>query len=248
MIEVVVSGAGGKLASPIIDAIADAEDLELSGLFNPNRGGSQMHGVEIVDQPDLVSGDVVVETAHPDAVFDNVEVWCRLGLAAVVGTSGFTADRLVRLGEIWTSDRPCLVVPNFSVGAVLMMRFAREAAARFAAVEIVEKHSSGKPDAPSGTSLATAAGIGEAGGSSVASLEELVEGARGAMVEGVRVHSIRLPGVIAQQEVVLSNPGEVLSIEHLSTSYESFVSGALTAIRGVGSLPPGVHVGLDAVL
>lgn len=248
MIRVAVSGAGGKLANPIISAIAASEDLELAALYNPNREGVVMHGVTVTASPEDIEADVMVETAHPDVVFDNLGMWKQKGLATVVGTSGFTPERLIELREMWGKEKPCLVVPNFSVGAVLMMRFAVEAASMFEAVEIVERHHATKPDAPSGTSLATAMGIGGAGGRSVESSEELVKGARGGDLDGVRIHSLRLPGLIAQQEVALSNPGEVLSIEHLSTSYESFAAGALLAIRGVRDLAGGVHVGLPAVM
>ncbi|MGH3651017.1 MAG: 4-hydroxy-tetrahydrodipicolinate reductase [Acidimicrobiia bacterium] len=248
MISVAVSGAGGKLAGPIITAIAAADDLELVALYNPNRGGGEMAGVTIVADPNEVSAEVVVETAHADDVFDNLEAWRVAGMAAVVGTSGFTPHRLELLESMWGSATPCLVVPNFSIGAVLMMRFATEAAGHFEAVEIVERHHATKPDAPSGTSLASAMGVSRRGGSSTDLSEELVAGARGADVEGVRIHSLRLPGLIAQQEVALSNAGEVLSIEHLSTSYESFAAGALLAVRGVQSLDGGVHLGLDSVL
>ena len=244
-----MSGVGGKLATPIVAAVIQASDLELIGLYNPNRGGSTIGGVEVSDEPESLRADVVVETAHPDKVFDNLEVWKRAGMAAVVGTSGFTEERLTRLRELWVETGPaCLVVPNFSVGAVLMMEFARTAAKYFESVEIIERHHSTKPDAPSGTSLATAMGVAASGGSSVEGSEELVPGARGADVGGVRVHSLRLPGLIAQQEVAMSNTGEVLSVEHLSTSYDSFASGALLAIRRVGELSPGVHLGLAALL
>lgn len=248
MIRVAVSGAGGKLANPIISSVVASEDLELAALYNPNREGVEMHGVNITAAPEAIEADVMVETAHPDVVFDNLAMWKEKGLATVVGTSGFTPERLIELREMWGKESPCLVVPNFSVGAVLMMRFAVEAASMFEAVEIVERHHATKPDAPSGTSLATAMGIGVAGGRSVESSEELVKGARGGDLDGVRIHSLRLPGLIAQQEVALSNPGEVLSIEHLSTSYESFAAGALLAIRGVRDLAGGVHVGLPAVM
>lgn len=248
VIRVAVSGAGGNLAGPIIEGIAAADDLTLSGLFNPNRVGSQFEGVSVSGEPSAIECDVVIETAHPDVVFDNLASWHELGMTAVVGTSGFTPERLAELRDFWGADLPCLVVPNFSIGAVLMMRFAAEAAGHFEAVEVIERHHASKPDAPSGTSLASAMGIGAAGGSSVEGSEELVAGARGASVEGVRIHSLRLPGVIAQQEVALSNAGEVLSIEHLSTSYESFAAGALLAVRKVQSLPGGVHLGLDALL
>jgi 4-hydroxy-tetrahydrodipicolinate reductase len=248
MTRVAVSGAGGKLAGPIIAAIVAADDLELEALYNPNRGGGEVAGVIVVADPGEVSADVVVETAHADDVFDNLEAWRDSGMAAVVGTSGFTPYRLELLESMWGIATPCLVVPNFSIGAVLMMRFATEAAGHFEAVEIVERHHATKPDAPSGTSLASAMGVSQGGGRSTDLSEELVAGARGADVEGVRIHSLRLPGLIAQQEVALSNAGEVLSIEHLSTSYESFAAGALLAVRGVQHLDGGVHLGLDSVL
>lgn len=248
MISVAVSGAGGRLAGPIIGAVAGAEDLELTALYNPNRVGQEIEGVSVSDDMAGIDADVIVETAHPDVVFANLEAWRDSDAAAVVGTSGFTPERLERLETMWGDGAPCLVVPNFSIGATLMMRFAAEAAQHFEAVEIVERHHATKPDAPSGTSLATAMGLSEHGGGSVAGSEEMAPGARGADVEGVRIHSLRLPGLIAQQEVALSNVGEVLSIEHLSTSHESFAGGALLAIRKVGMLSGGVHLGLDTVL
>lgn len=248
MTRVAVSGAGGKLAGPIVTAVIEADDLELVSLYNPNRSGQQMGGLTITGDAQSVDADVVIETAHPDVVFDNLAVWRAAGSAAVIGTSGFTSERLDELRSMWGAETPCLVVPNFSIGAVLMMRFAVDAASHFEAVEIIERHHATKPDAPSGTALATAMGVGEAGGVSADQSKELVAGARGASVEGVRVHSLRLPGLISQQEVALSNPGEVLSIEHLSTSYESFAAGAVLAARGVGELEGGVHVGLDALL
>ncbi|MGH8870493.1 MAG: 4-hydroxy-tetrahydrodipicolinate reductase [Acidimicrobiia bacterium] len=249
MIRVAISGAGGKLASSIAEAVRASDDLRLSALYNPNRAGAELHGLTVTDTTAGIEADVLVETAHPDVVFGNLEEWRARGLATVVGTSGFTTERLETLRGLWGTDGPpVLVVPNFSIGAVLMMRFAAEAATHFEAVEIIERHHSTKPDAPSGTALATAMGISDVGGSSSAGSSELVPGARGAEVEGVRVHALRLPGLISQQEVALSNAGEVLSIEHLSTSYHSFAAGALIAIRGIRNLSPGVHLGLDAVL
>ncbi|HXV72652.1 MAG TPA: 4-hydroxy-tetrahydrodipicolinate reductase [Acidimicrobiia bacterium] len=248
MIRVAVSGAGGKLAGPIVTAVDGADDLELVALYNPNRSGQDLAGLTITGDARSIEADVVIETAHPDVVFDNLESWRDAGAAAVVGTSGFTSERLDQLRSMWGTETACLVVPNFSIGAVLMMRFASDAASHFEAVEIIERHHATKPDAPSGTALATAMGVSETGGASAEQSEELVPGARGASVDGVRVHSLRLPGLISQQEVVLSNPGEVLSIEHLSTSYESFAAGAVMAARGVRDLDGGVHVGLDSVL
>ncbi len=248
MIRVAVSGAGGNLAGPIIDGILAAEDLELATLYNPNRAGRELAGTIISGDLRGVAADVVVETAHPDVVFANLEAWRDAGMAAVVGTSGFTPARLDQLRDMWGSDQPCLVVPNFSIGATLMMRFAAESAEHFEAIEVIERHHSDKPDAPSGTALATAMGISENGGGSSDISQEIVPGSRGGDVAGVRVHSLRLPGVISHQEVAMSNTGEVFSIEHLSTSYQSFAGGALLAIRRVQGLDGGVHLGLDTVL
>jgi 4-hydroxy-tetrahydrodipicolinate reductase len=248
MTRIAVSGAGGKLASPIIAAINEAEDLELTALYNPNREGQEISGVTVSADPSGVDADVIIETAHPDVVFENLDAWNERGLATIVGTSGFTPDRLEQLRASWGTELPCLVVPNFSIGAVLMMQFAAEAASHFEVVEVIERHHSTKPDAPSGTALASAIGIAGSGGTSAEGSEELVPGARGALVEGIRVHSLRLPGLISQQEVALSNVGEVLSIEHMSTSYESFAAGAVLAARRVRSLDGGVHLGLELVL
>ena len=249
MIRVAVSGAGGKLASSIASAVVDADDLALSSLYNPNRVGQEIEGTQVVGTFAEVDAGVMIETAHPDLVFDNLAAWREAELATVVGTSGFTPERLEQLRDLWGKPGPpCLVVPNFSIGAVLMMRFAAEAASHFEAMEIIERHHSTKPDAPSGTALATAMGSAAAGGSSADDSEELVEGSRGGSVDGIRVHSLRLPGLISQQEVALSNTGEILSIEHLSTSYESFAAGAVLAARQVQSLDAGVHLGLDVVL
>jgi 4-hydroxy-tetrahydrodipicolinate reductase len=185
VIRVAISGAGGKLATAIADAVLAAEDLELSELFNPNRAGSELHGLAVRGSPSEIDADVMVETAHPDVVFENLAVWRASGMATVVGTSGFTPERLDLLRQTWGADGPpVLVVPNFSIGAVLMMRYAAEAAAHFESVEIIERHHSTKPDAPSGTALATAIGVASGGGSSAQGSAELVEGARGAEVEG----------------------------------------------------------------
>lgn len=248
MTRLIVSGAGGHLASAITDAAIEAEDIELTGLYNPTRAGEEIHGIPVAGDFAAVEGDVVIEATHPGVVMENLAVWGSKGLATVVGTSGFTPERLDQLRSLWGEGSPCLVVPNFSIGAVLMMRFAAEAAGYFEAVEIIERHHADKADAPSGTALATAMGVAGAGGVSASHSTELVEGSLGGLVDGVRVHALRLPGLISQQEVVLSNAGEVLSIEHLSTSYQSFASGAMLAARRVADLPGGVHLGLDTIL
>jgi 4-hydroxy-tetrahydrodipicolinate reductase len=252
MTRVLVSGAGGRMGRLVCEAVAGASDLELAGGFDPERAGERVAGIEITAEPrSLGEADVVVEFTTPGAVMGNLAEWRRLGLNAVVGTSGFDASRLSELRRQWGSGPPnCLVVPNFSVGAALMIRMSELAAPHFAAVEVIELHHDGKADAPSGTALSTAARIAGAGGRQERAVEslELVPGARGADVDGVRVHAVRLPGLLAHQEVLLGSPGETLTIRHDTTDRAAFLPGVLLAIRGVGSLTEPVVVGLEAVL
>jgi 4-hydroxy-tetrahydrodipicolinate reductase len=175
--------------------------------------------------------DVVVEFTVPAVVLGNLARWRALGVHAVVGTSGFDEARLEPLAGRWGSGPPnCLVVPNFSIGAVLMMRFAEQAAPHFPSAAILERHHVDKVDAPSGTSLATAARMEAAG--------------------GVRpeIESERLPGVVAHQDVVFHGDGETLTISHDTTDRRSFIPGVLLAVRGVAGLSEPVTVGLEAVL
>jgi len=232
------------MGSMISTAIADSDGLELVGRYDPAGG----EGVSS-DADALAEGDVVVEFTNPDVVLDNLRRWQHRGLHAVVGTSGFTSGRIAEVESFFGAGPPnCLIVPNFSIGAVLSMRFAAEAAPYFAAAEIIELHHDGKTDAPSGTAIATAAGIAAAGEQARAvESTELVAGARGASVEGVPVHSVRLSGLVAHQEVILGGTGETLTIRHDSTDRSSFIPGVLMAVRGIGGLP-GVSVGLEALL
>lgn len=248
MTSVAVSGVPGRLAQAIASAVVEAPDLELAAVFNPHRRGQEWEGIDYLDDPDDLVAEVVVEAGPTDSVFDNIRSWRARGVALVVGTSGFTADRLEELRSLWGDGGPgCLVVPNFSIGAVLSVRFAELAAPHFATVEVIERHSASKADAPSGTALQTATRLAAAGGRSASKRHELVAGALGGDVDGVHVHSLRLEGVLSHQEVAMTNPEEQFSIVHQSTGYGSFAGGALAAIRAVGDLE-GVTVGLDAVL
>lgn len=249
MIDVAVSGAPGRLGQAITRGVAAAGDMRLSGLYAPGNDGESMCGVSISGDPERLAARVVVECAPADAVMQNLRTWHEKGLFAVVGTSGFTEERLAELKSFWTDDDPgCLIVPNFSIGAVLMMHFAEHAAAFFDSVEIIERHEERKPDAPSGTALATAMRVGKhRNDSGKPEGRELVAGARGGLASGVRVHSLRMRGLLSDQEVAFSNAGETFALQHRSTSYESFVNGALSAIRHVIKTT-GVSVGLDGVL
>jgi 4-hydroxy-tetrahydrodipicolinate reductase len=248
MTRIAVSGAPGRLASAVATGVVAAPDLEFTGGFNPRRGGQDFMETPFTTDHAAVDADIVFESTEPDVVMDNLRAWRRAGMAAVVGTSGFTPDRLDEVRSFWGPDGPgCLIVPNFSIGAVLMMRFAEMAAPHFAGAEIVERHHDDKPDAPSGTSIATANRIAGAGGSSIELSEELVAGSRGGQIEGVRIHSLRMKSTLSEQEVAFSKDGELLSVVHRGTSYGSFVDGALLAMRYVTEVS-GVEVGLDSGL
>ena len=251
MTRVAVSGAGGRMGRLVAETVATTPGLELVAGFDPGHPGATVAGVVISSDPTVVGeAEVVVEFTTPEVVLANLAVWRSHGVHAVVGTSGFDTARLEALRKQWRGGPPnCLVVPNFSIGAVLMMRFAELAAPHFAASEIVELHHDRKVDAPSGTALSTAARIQAAGGHQERNVEstEAVPGVRGGDV-GPRVHSVRLPGLLAHQEVLFGSPGETLTIRHDSTDRVSFLPGVILAIRAVASLPDPVTVGLDALL
>jgi len=252
MIRVAVSGAAGRMGRLVCETVAAAPDLDLVAGYDPGAGGAAVAGIEVTADVDAVAGaDVVVEFTEPDVVMPNLGTWRDLGVHAVVGTSGFDGERLAGLREKWGSGPPrCLIVPNFSVGAVLMMRFAEMAAPHFAAAEVIELHHDRKVDAPSGTALATAGRMAAAGGRQERRVEsaELVAGARGADAAGVRVHAVRLPGLLAHQEVLLGSPGETLTIRHDTSDRIAFMPGVLLAIRSVTTLEDPVTVGLETLL
>ena len=244
MIKVGVLGAKGRMGTAASAAVQDAADLELA---------AQVDAGDALE--DLAGCDVVVDFTHPGVVMDNLQ-WCiGRGLTVVAGTSGFDDARLARVRE-WLDAAPgsrALIVPNFSVGAVLMMKFAQQAAPYFESVEVIELHHAGKADAPSGTAARTAGMIEEArsaaglGPSPDATVTE-AEGARGTVLGGVHVHSVRLAGLVAHQEVLLGGHGEVLTIRNDSLDRSSFMPGVLLAARGAARLPAGLTVGLDALL
>jgi 4-hydroxy-tetrahydrodipicolinate reductase len=231
--------------------IAEAADLELGGLYDPACQGEQVAGVTIGGDPQGLAGcDVVVEFTIPDVVMDNLARWQAQGHHVVVGTSGFSDDRISQVVSTWGSGPPnCLIAPNFSIGAVLMMKFAEVAAPHFAAAEVVELHHDRKADAPSGTATNTAERIARANPGQQRAVEstELADGARGAAVAGVPVHAVRLPGLVAHQEVLLGNQGEWLTIRHDTTDRSAFLAGVLLAVRKVTDLP-GVTVGIEGLL
>lgn len=245
MTRVAVLGAKGRMGSTSAAAIEAAEGLEL------------VAGIDAGDELDAITeagAEAALVFTTPDVAFDHVR-WCvERGIHVVVGTSGFGDDKVQQLRELLGShpDVGVIVVPNFSIGAVLMMRFAGIAAPFFESVEVIEMHHPNKVDAPSGTAVRTAEIIAaareEAGSAPLPDATETdPDGARGAKVAGIPVHAVRARGFIASQEVVLGEEGEIFSIRHDSSSRESFMPGVVAALRWIPG-HAGVTVGLDAVL
>lgn len=237
-----VIGASGKMGSEVCRAIEADDDLDLVA-----RVGRDDSLEALVES----RAEVVVEFSIPDSVKDNAAFCLRNGIHTVVGTTGLTHEDLDELGGLAKNHgAKCFVAPNFAVGAVLMMQFAAQASPYFEVAEIVERHDKGKLDAPSGTSLRTAALMNEAradkwdtpvGG------KESLPGARGGEVDGVHIHSLRTPGSVAHQEVILGSPGQTLTIRHDSQDRASFMPGVILAVKKVSSLE-GLTVGLERLL
>ena len=240
-----VLGARGKVGGQVCRSVQDADDLELVAAVDVG---------DSVDELVTSGAEAVVDFTHPDAVMDNLEFCIDHGIHAVVGTTGFDESRLAQV-RTWLDAAPgtgVLVAPNFSIGAILMMRYAAEAARFYESVEIVEMHHPDKADAPSGTARRTASLVAgarrEAGRGPVPDATSTgLEGARGAEVDGIRVHGLRVRGLVAHQEVILGGPGETLTIRHDSMDRLSFMPGVLLGLRRIGSMP-GLTVGLEHLL
>jgi len=218
VIRVGVAGAGGRMGIAACAAISSAEDLELSGRADPQLGVS----LEQI----LADCDVVVDFTQPEVALENALACLAAGVHVVIGTTGFDVSALEGV-----AGANAFIAPNFAIGAVLMMRFAAEAAAHMAAAEIIELHHDGKLDAPSGTAARTAALMAAASGR-----------------PAPPIHSVRLPGLLANQEVILGDLGQTLTIRHDTISRDSFMPGMLLAVRRVATLPRSPVVGLEALL
>ena len=238
-------GARGKVGTQICLGVEEADGLELVAQVDV---GDDLGSLE------AARTEIAIDFTHPDAVMANLEHCIAHGIHAVVGTTGFDEERIATVRR-WLAAAPqvgVLVAPNFSIGALLMMRFAELAAPHFESVEVVEMHHPDKVDAPSGTARRTAQLIAAA--RAAASLGPVpdatasaLDGARGADVDGIRVHSQRVRGLVAHQEVLLGSPGETLTIRHDSLDRASFVPGVIAGVRAVAD-HPGLTVGLEQYL
>ena len=244
-IKVAVLGAKGRMGSEACKAVTAAADLEL------------VAQIDIGDSLDLLvssGAQVIVDFTHPDSVMGNLEFALTRGINVVVGTTGFDEKKLAQI-KGWLAAKPgtgALIAPNFGLGAVLMMQFAAKAAKYFESVEIVELHHPSKADAPSGTATRTAELINDARKSAARpampdATSSSLPGARGALVGDVHIHSVRLRGLVAHQEVILGDLGETLSIRHDSIDRSGFMPGVLLGIRSVPS-HPGLTFGLEHFL
>jgi 4-hydroxy-tetrahydrodipicolinate reductase len=244
-IQVGALGARGRMGQQVCRAVDAAADMDLVAMVD---AGDWLFSVADA------GAQVLVDFTHPDVVMDNIRFAIDQGIHAVVGTTGITEQRLDTIRE-WLRDTPDLgviVAPNFAIGAVLSMKFAQIAAPYYESVEIVELHHPGKVDAPSGTAIRTASLIAAArAGGGVGAVPDAtsqgLSGARGAVVDGVHVHAMRIAGLVAHQEVVFGTDGETLTIRHDSLQRESFMPGVLLAVREVSSRP-GLTVGLEPLL
>jgi len=242
-IKVAVLGAAGRMGSTVVRAVQGADDLELVAQLDAGD-----------DLAALAGADVAVDFTVPAVTESNVHALIDAGVHVVVGTTGWDDEAKARVRD-HLADRPgvgVLIAPNFALGAVFAMAFAARAAAYFESVEVIELHHPDKIDAPSGTAAHTAVAIAAArsaagiGPSPDATTQQL-DGARGAVVDGVHVHAVRLRGLVAHEEILLGNPGEQLTIRHDSFDRVSFMPGVLLGVRQVGSRP-GLTVGLEHLL
>ncbi|MFG1929739.1 4-hydroxy-tetrahydrodipicolinate reductase [Mycobacterium sp. NPDC048908] len=238
-----VLGAKGKVGATMVAAVESAADLTFTV------------GVDAGDPLSLLTDNrtqVVIDFTHPDVVMDNLKFLIDNGIHAVVGTTGFTDERVSQV-KAWVDDKPgaaVLIAPNFAIGAVLSMHFAKQAARFFESAEVIELHHPHKADAPSGTAARTARLIAEARKGLPPNPDATstgIEGARGADVDGIPVHSVRLAGLVAHQEVLFGTQGETLTIRHDSMDRTSFVPGVLLAVRAIGE-HFGLTVGLEPFL
>ena len=259
MIDVIVTGAGGKMGREVVRAVTAADGMRVRAAVDPCDPPASIDdgaGGAIITTPDLdaaLSGEgpcVLVDFTVPSAVERTVERALAAGVHCVVGTTGVTTERWKAIAKAATSDACLFVAPNFAIGAVLMMRFAAAAARFMPHVEIIELHHDRKLDAPSGTAMHTAHLIAEARAATPAAPgreTEVAEGARGALVDGVYVHSVRLPGLVAHQEVLFGDVGQTLSLRHDTIDRTSFMPGVVLAIREVPARS-GLVIGLDELM
>ena len=260
--KIVVSGALGKMGQEVVKLVDRTAEFELVGAVDVAKTGEQIKEVlgldnvsaEITDDLALtlkeVDADVVVDFTTPQVVMDNIETVCQAGVDIVVGTTGITEADLKKIEEFTQVDNNNVIIaPNFAIGAILMMEFSKKAAKFLDDVEIIEQHHDGKLDSPSGTAIKTAELIQENLTEQDDGIEEIekLAGARGAEKDGINIHSVRLPGLVAHQEVIFGGEGQTLKLRHDSINRRSFMPGVALAINKLTEID-GVVYGLDNLI
>lgn len=253
MIRVGVVGAAGKMGSTVCDAVAAADGLQLAAAVDVVGGGGVVHGLTIASDLKALADaqcDVVVDFTVADAARKTLPWLALHGMHAVVGTTGFSDDDIASFQKAFTGSN-CLIAANFAIGAVLMMKFAEQAAPYFETAEIIEFHHNAKQDAPSGTAMATAQRMAAASSEWAAdpTKHEVIPGARGGVGPGgIHVHGVRMVGMTASQEVILGTAGQTLVIRHDSNDRVSFMPGVVLACRKVAGLGDRLTMGIDSLL
>lgn len=262
MIDVLVVGAVGRMGQTVCKTVIDDLDLSLVGAVDVVSVGEDLGemlgidnlGVRISDNLgksiESARPQVIVDFTHPNVIMNNIKTVISYNANMVVGTTGITEDNLAEIRSLLKkSSSHIFIAPNFAIGAVLMMRFAELAAKHFESVEIIELHHDKKADAPSGTAIKTAEIIAGSGPLVIKSAQskEAVAGVRGGEYEGIRIHSVRLPGLVAHQEVIFGGLGQTLTIRHDSIDRSSFMPGVVLAIKSIGRRE-GLTYGLDQLL
>lgn len=263
-IRVAIAGARGKMGSEAVKTVMKKDGMELVAALDYKHVGESLAQLEMfppnVDVPIFTnlsiliretSPDVLIDLTNPHSVYEHTKEAMLHNVRPVVGTTGFTNEQLEELTQIAEENNVgCIIAPNFAIGAVLMMKFAKEAAKYMSNVEIIEMHHDRKLDAPSGTSIKTAQLISEereARQQGHPNEQETIAGARGADFEGMRIHSVRLPGLVAHQQVMFGGEGQMLTIRHDSFNRESFMDGVVYCVESVMSLNKLVY-GLENIL
>lgn len=248
MINVAVCGANGKMGKTLVQAVNDAEDMTLVARIDIFNG----QFATIQDAKNSVKIDVLVDFTQPDSIYENALYCLNNDIKTVIGTTGLSDNQIEELQKLSKSRNiACLIAPNFSTGAVLLMKFAQMASKYFENAEIIELHHNQKKDAPSGTAVKTAAMMSENGETFTTgnvSEKETIEGARGAnSYSNIHIHSVRMPGYMASQEVLFGSNGQILTLRHDSTNRECYMPGVLLAIRHVACNNDFIY-GLDNIM
>ncbi|TRM12558.1 4-hydroxy-tetrahydrodipicolinate reductase [Lentibacillus cibarius] len=261
--KIIIAGPRGKMGTEAIQMVHSEQTFELVACIDRINGGKQLQDIEglpdlsvpIYENPEAcfqeIDADIFIDLTVPGSGFEHTKLALLYGICPVVGTSGFTEEQISALEDLsMTHGTGCIIAPNFAVGAVLMMQFAKTAAKYLPDVEIIEKHHDQKLDAPSGTAIKTAAMMQETRTSKQQGHpdeKETLVGARGAETDGIHIHSVRLPGLVAHQEVLLGGPGQGLTIKHDSYNRASFMEGIKLCIEKVSQLDRLVY-GLENIL